>query len=635
MLYPEEIDKMKLRNLAYLTAVLFASAVLTADLFGQALSKAEERMLEDEFVRSKVEQGLSHASGNREDLGPVVLGNPRQAIITLRVGIHYSYTTGGAYSEFASLNHPSVQIANTEGTVHAVNLANGQTIASITPGQIVEISYTTAGGYAVTSPAGTTNVAGPIRFNAEVATNQFSIQSIRRSNPLVGGSPQTVPLYRGTIEVSRSTATAADRVNLVNIVEVENYVRGVVANESIASFHIEALKAQATAARGYAIANVGNYVARGYPFDIVDSSASQVYRGVISEHVRAVQAADETQGLVTSYQGKIISALYSSSFGGYSDSNHWIFNSPSSELPGTNVTPYLTGIYDGEGTPPDLTTDAGRQAFWTSANQAFSYDMCGRVGNRFARWRITIPAADIKARLTPARIVVISGDTSGSITGIEMLQRMTGSNRIARIRVTLTSGVVEVRGWDNLRSVIGRTRSDATSPVDPCTGTAIAANFTLTNPAMIETTSNIDGTLATVISTGGGWGHNVGMSQYGAHGRGLAGQTFLQILKTYYQGADVGSYPISLRRQPLNDRRTLSQAFYTSSVQGTLVVRVKAELKKFILLVNGNPILIHRSEIQNGVVTIDVSKYLVPGLNTIEHDGTNRHGGATYNIKVN
>lgn len=626
---------MKLRGFAYLVTILFASALLTEYSFGQSLSKGEERMLEEEFVRSKVEQGLSHASGDRGDLGPVVLGNPTETIFTLRVGLHYSYTTGGAYSEFASLNHPSVQVANTEGTVHVINLANGVTIASITPGQIVEISYTTAGGYSVTSPSGTTNVAGPIRFNAEVATNQFRIESIRRSNPLVGGSPQTVPIYRGSIEVSRSTATAADRVNLVNIIEVESYVRGVVANESIASFHIEALKTQATAARGYAVANIGNYVARGYPFDIVDSSASQVYRGVISEHVRAVQATDETQGLVTSYQGKIISALYSSSFGGYSDSNHWIFNSPSSELPGTNVTSYLTGIYDGEGAAPDLTTDPGRQAFWTSANQAFSYDMCGRVGNRFARWRITIPAADIKARLTPARIVVISGDTSGSITGIEVLQRMTGSNRIARIRVTLTSGVIEVRGWDNIRNVIGRTRSDTTTPVDPCTGTAIAANFTLTNPAMIETTSNGDGTLATVISTGGGWGHNVGMSQYGAHGRGLAGQTFLQILKTYYQGADVGSYPISLRRQPQTGLRTPTQTFYAPNAQGTLVVRIRAELKKLTLRINGHPIRITSWQAQNGVVTLDVSKYLVPGLNTIEHDSWNRHGGITYNVNVN
>jgi stage II sporulation protein D len=105
---------------------------------------------------------------------------------------------------------------------------------------------------------------------------------------------------------------------------VEDYVPGVVANESIASFAIEALKAQAVAARGYAIANIGNYIARGYPFDIVDSSASQVYRGVISEHLNAVRAASDTTGLVASSNGRIISAMYSSSFGGHSEHNEWI-----------------------------------------------------------------------------------------------------------------------------------------------------------------------------------------------------------------------------------------------------------------------------------------------------------------------
>lgn len=623
---------MKLRTFACLAVAILSPTFFAASAFGQDVSPEESMILEEEFIRSRAEKGESHASGAREDLGPVIMGNPAQSVFTIRVGIHYSYTTAGAYSEFASLNHPSVQISNTEGSVSLINLSTGQQITSITAGQVAEISYTGAGGYAITTPSGTFSSAAPIRFVAESSTNQFRVESIRRSNPLVGGSPQTVPLYRGLIEISRSSATAADRLNVVNIVEVESYVRGVVANESIASFHMEGLKTQATAARGYAIANVGNYVGRGYPFDIVDSSASQVYRGVISEHVRAVQATEESRGIVASYNGRIISALYSSSFGGYSDGAHWTFNSPPSQLPGTNVTPYLTGVYDGEGPPPDLTTDAGRQAFWTSANQAFSYDMCGRVGNRFARWRLTIPASDIKARLTPARIVVISGDTTGSITNIEVLQRMTGSNRIASIRVTLTSGVVEVRGWDNVRNVIGRSRSDATTSVDPCTGTAIAANFTLTNPAMIETTFNPDSTLATVVSTGGGWGHNTGMSQYGSHGRGLAGQSFLQILKAYYQGVDVGTYPITIAR---DETGVSQQTFYAGNGQATLVIRARPDLKRLTVRVNQYTFAIRGSQLLSGRFTIDLAPYLVPGVNTVEYSPVGRHNGATFNVNLN
>lgn len=624
---------MKLRAFVCLVGILFASMIFGITALGQTTPE-EVEVLTEEFIRSKAENGESHASGNRDDLGPVILGNPTQAVVAIRVGIYYSYTASGAYSEFASLNHPLVRVSNTEGYAYVIDQSTGEQIDFISPGQIVEVSYTNAAGYSVITPNGTFIVAGPVRFMPELPTNYFRIESIRRSNPLVSGSPQTVPLYRGAIEVSRGSSTATDRVNLMNILEVENYVRGVVANESIASFHMEALKAQATAARGYAIANIGNYIARGYPFDIVDSSSSQVYRGVISEHVRAVQATEETRGLVASYNGRIISALYSSSFGGYSDSNHWIFNSPSSQLPGTNITPYLTGIYDGEGTAPDLTTDAGRQAFWTVANTAYAYDMCGRVGNRFARWRITIPASDIKARLTASRIVVISGNTSGSITGIEVIQRMDGSNRIARIRITLTSGVVEVRGWDNLRNVIGRTRSVGTSPVAPCTGTPIAVNFTLTNPAIIEPVMNGDGTLNSLISTGGGWGHNVGMSQYGSHGRGLAGQNFLQILKAYYQGVDVGSYPITIGRDPGTGPPTLFQTFYAPNAQGELVVRATSELKKLVVHVNDYDFVITGDQLESGLFTMDISPYLVQGVNTIQYNPVGRYGEATVNVNV-
>lgn len=625
---------MKLRTLfSCLVASLFVSLMLGFTAFAQ-VSPEEEEVLTEEFIRSKAEHGESHASGNRDDLGPVILGNPTQAVVAIRVGLYYSFTGTGAFSEFFSLNHPSVRISNTEGFGYIIDQSTGLQIDFISPGQTVEISYTNAGGYSVTGPAGTFTVAGPVRIMPELATNYFRVESIRRINPLLSGSPQTVPLYRGAMEISRGTATAADRINVMNILEVENYVRGVVANESIASFHMEALKAQATAARGYAIANIGNYIARGYPFDIVDSSSSQVYRGVITEHVRAVQATEETRGIVASYNGRIISALYSSSFGGYSDSNHWIFNSPASQLPGTNITPYLTGVYDGEGAAPDLTTDAGRTAFWTVANPLFSYDMCGRVGNRFARWRITIPASDIKARLTPARIVVINGDTTGSITGIEVLQRMTGSNRIARVRITLTSGVVEVRGWDNLRNVIGRTRSVGSSPTAPCTGTAIAVNFTLTNPAIIEPVMNADGTLNNVISTGGGWGHNVGMSQYGAHGRGLAGQSFLQILKHYYQGVDVGSYPITIGRDPGTGPPTLFQTFYSGNGQATLVVRATPDLKKLVVHVNDVDLVLTEEDLAGGLFTMDISPYLVPGVNTIKYNPVGRFGEATVNVNL-
>jgi peptidoglycan hydrolase-like amidase len=408
----------------------------------------------------------------------------------------------------------------------------------------------------VTGPGGeTAAVAGPVLFSPSSPENLFRVESIERTNILASGRVR--PLYRGALEVARGASTQAGRVNLLNVLELEDYIRGVVVNESPAFFHAEALKAQATAARGYAVANVGRWFTLGYPFDLVDSASSQVYRGVSAEHPNAVLATEGTRGLVASYQGQIITAFYSSSFGGHSDSVEWIFNSPSSQLPGTNVTPYLRAIYDGEPPEPDLDDPAVFQSFWSTA-QPPTYDACSRVNNRFARWRITVPAETIKARLTAGRHVVVSGDASGTVTGVDMLLRMAGSGRIGVARIALTSGVVDVRGWDNLRRVLG---APAASTPTLCPGSPIAAGFVLNNPSLLEPYTNADGTFGGVIAWGGGWGHNVGLSQYGARGRGRAGIGFVDILKAYYTGVDVGSYPIDIGRRPGSGTPTLRQEF--------------------------------------------------------------------------
>ena len=172
-----------------------------------------------------------------------------------------------------------------------------------------EVRYDAASsGYVVTGPEGTAGAyAGPIYFRPSSPDNLFRVESIRRLNA------STVPLYRGAVEVSRGSATAAGSVNVVNVLELESYVRGVVTNESPASFYVEALKAQAVAARGYAVSNLGRFVKQGLPFDLDDSTSSQVYRGVTSEHTKGDQAVAETRSLVASYRGRIIGALYSSS----------------------------------------------------------------------------------------------------------------------------------------------------------------------------------------------------------------------------------------------------------------------------------------------------------------------------------
>ena len=597
----------------------------------QTQPQTEEELLEQEYIRTRLENGESHASGGRPELGPVVLGNPTESVVALRVGLYFSTlsATGGIVTEFASLHHPFVELTNTDGDVKVTDGSTGKEIAVMSAGSLVRVEHDGIGFLVSEDGVLLGSFDGPVRFRPTSPANLFRVESIRRS---FGGTK--VPLYRGAMEVARGRVTAAltpPRVNLVNIVPVESYVPGVVANESIASFAIEALKAQAVAARGYAIANIGNYVARGYPFDIVDSSSSQVYRGVISEHVNAVRAASETAGIVASYDGRIISALYSSSFGGHSENNEWIFNSPAGTLPGTNALPYLRGIFDGTGTPPDFSSSLGIDAFWRTNPLSQIYDDCLWTGNGFSRWRFPLSAATIKARLTTSNSVLVSGDRSGALMDVEIVQRMAASARAGVVRLTLSTGVVEVRGWDNLRSVLGRT--SATAP-RACGTSLIAANFTLNNPSSIDVAKNLDGTVSQVMVYGGGWGHNLGMSQYGAHGRGKAGQTFLQILQAYYTGVDIGSYPIDIGRAPGTGAPTLRQQFVAPNGLGTLEIR-STDLKGLSVHFNGLfDLTFDEAALAAGVVRVDVSPYLLTGLNTVQYNPVGRDGQATVGVIV-
>src|SRR5215471_11975035 len=129
--------------------------------------------------------------------------------------------------------------------------------------------------------------------------------------------------YRGTIEVfgnSRNTFT------VVNELPIEEYLLGVVPNElsPVAFSQIEALKAQAVAARTYIARNLGQYKNEGY--DICATDSCQVYMGQATEHPLSTQAVQETSGLIAAYGDQPINALYSSTCGGRTEDAENIFD---------------------------------------------------------------------------------------------------------------------------------------------------------------------------------------------------------------------------------------------------------------------------------------------------------------------
>jgi peptidoglycan hydrolase-like amidase len=159
------------------------------------------------------------------------------------------------------------------------------------------------------------------------------VKSILIRSALPGGTVEVDGQpYRGTMEVR----ILGDSLKVINQLGIEEYLRGVVPNEMGPGVYpeLEALKAQAVAARTYLVANRGQFSDSGY--DICDSPACQVYRGFGTEHPLTNQAVEETAGIIAGFNGGPIKALYTSTCGGHTEDAENIF----SDL----KLPYLKGV---------------------------------------------------------------------------------------------------------------------------------------------------------------------------------------------------------------------------------------------------------------------------------------------------
>jgi stage II sporulation protein D len=135
--------------------------------------------------------------------------------------------------------------------------------------------------------------------------------------------------YRGKLEIF---VNSRGRLTVVNVVPLEDYLLGVVPSE-LGLPQLEAQRAQAVAARTYAVANIGGYGDQG--FDMVPTVWSQVYKGVAIETAMGTLAVRSTQGIVATYKGKPINALYTSTCGGRTEDSENIFG---------KAEPYLRGV---------------------------------------------------------------------------------------------------------------------------------------------------------------------------------------------------------------------------------------------------------------------------------------------------
>ncbi|MCL2286698.1 MAG: SpoIID/LytB domain-containing protein [Firmicutes bacterium] len=333
--------------------------------------------------------------------------------------------------------------------------------------------------------------------------------------------------FRGVIEFRPS----GGQVSAINVICIEEYIYGVLSMEMSPHFHIEALRAQAVAARTFAMytKNRGTYSSRG--FDICDrSSCCQAYRGTYREYEIMRQAVRDTRGLMVFKPGSNEPVLtpYFSSSGGSTDcvENVW-----------GGVYAHLTGVWD-------------------------FYEQNPRIWSRTYTW----------AQLTAAVRAHAPGANIGTVTGVSITEERLGrvqeltfigtngqwtatreqvsdifrhiSRRLYSRNFTI-SGAVEGGG-----STIYITCGDITqqAPVSnlyvvdsfgnvvPANNTHVFDGVALGQPTQ-TTVTDADGTGITI--NGRGWGHGVGMSQQGANSMAQAGYDFRSILLHYYSGVEI------------------------------------------------------------------------------------------------
>ena len=133
--------------------------------------------------------------------------------------------------------------------------------------------------------------------------------------------------YRGILMIKNRDG----KLTVINNVPLEDYIKGVVPSEMPSGWALEAHKAQAIAARSYALANLGKRARYGY--DLKDTPEDQAYNGASSETQNTNSAVEETSGIVLTYNMKVINAYYSASAGGQTNTNSW----------GTSL-PYLRSV---------------------------------------------------------------------------------------------------------------------------------------------------------------------------------------------------------------------------------------------------------------------------------------------------
>lgn len=329
--------------------------------------------------------------------------------------------------------------------------------------------------------------------------------------------------YRGRIEIGRYGEISS--LKAVNIVELEEYLYGVVPCEMVSSWHSEALKTQAVCSRSYAYtAGFGSGTDLTKPYSLCDTTSSQVYKGYGAERTSTNNAVDETEGEIIYYNGKPVRAYYSSTSGGSTENVEDVWGTPYGYLR------QVSDIYELE---PELRP-------WVIELTAGEVESLLEE-NGVSVGKITDIRPFVMTQSGRVYSVEIQGDSKQIITG-DKLRKIFSlySTKYKVIKYNDNPDYVAVL-TDNGKYALDIADSYIAGgdfAVNKASG-EIEQFVVMTADNLINYPANAPSDGNTYYIAGMGYGHGVGMSQSGAKGMAEAGFTYKQILKHYYTGIEV------------------------------------------------------------------------------------------------
>ena len=345
-----------------------------------------------------------------------------------------------------------------------------------------------------------------------------------------------------------------ERVNggnltVVNIVDMEDYLIGVVPYEMSDSWPLEALKAQAVCARSYAYNSLNHH--SSYHFDICNGTDCQVYYGYgggSTYNANAARAVEETSGVYAKYNGKVIETFYSASHGGASES---VYNVWGSSL---STYPYLCGVKD-------------------------PYEADTASMNPYSSWTVSYTTSTLTQRLqskgygtgTSVASLDLTYSDLGNVIAVKVNYANGQSNTFKPTNMRSTFGISSIRFQVNSSGSGSGGTPDGSLPVNGSgslperdsyyvisgSGTVGKTDredlYAISGSGSVDSVTSSSGggssvtegnvvhvTGSSYVFEGSGNGHQIGMSQWGAYAMAKRGFTYDEIITFYFPGTTVG-----------------------------------------------------------------------------------------------